>query len=457
MKQQELDQALTYIRSWLPYVFERDDTPGATVAIAHKGQLVFSEAYGYANLEKKERMTTDHIFRIASHSKTFTATAIMQLQEKGKLRIDDHLVEYLPWLEYHTDKRWQHVTIRQLLSHNAGVIRDGSQADYWALEREFPDEEMFKREILDAELVYDTNVRQKYSNYGYALLGMVIAGVSGSSYIDFVTENIIKKLALSHTTAELVDESAQKLVTGYTLKDPDAHLPIAHKVTNGMVAATGFCSTAEDLCAYFTAHHVGSGQLLNDESKKEMQRVQSITRKPGGRYTEYGLGLDIDYLDDMRLVGHSGGMPGHITHTYFSPKNELVVSVLTNSLGGSSWQINRGILSIIKKFKGSASAKPKHDLAKFEGKYKSLWSTVDIVVVGNMIYANNAAQWRPFEGAEELEYVDESTLIVKQADMGSSPGEKIIYNKDGSINYAGIRMIPEAQYRKEFKNKTQIG
>lgn len=77
------------------------------VAIVHRGIIIFNEAYGYANLENKEKLTINHIFRIASHSKTFTATAVMQLQEKGQLRIDDYVVDYLEWLKEHSDKRWQ--------------------------------------------------------------------------------------------------------------------------------------------------------------------------------------------------------------------------------------------------------------------------------------------------------------------------------------------------------------
>src|SRR3982751_6384330 len=87
-----------YFKSWLSFKFEQSDIPGLAVAVAKDGKVIFNEAFGYANLETKEKLTTNHIFRIASHSKTFTATAIMQLQEQGKLKIDDPLVDYLPWL-----------------------------------------------------------------------------------------------------------------------------------------------------------------------------------------------------------------------------------------------------------------------------------------------------------------------------------------------------------------------
>lgn len=159
-----LEAAVKYIDSWLAFRYSRLEMPGFTVAIRQKDKLLYSRAFGYADLATKTKLTTDHIFRIASHSKTFTATAIMQLQETGQLKIDDPAVQYVPWLMDHTDTRWQQVTIRQLLSHSAGVIRDGLDCDYWPVERPFPDFEEFKRELLRADLVIDNNTKLKYSN-----------------------------------------------------------------------------------------------------------------------------------------------------------------------------------------------------------------------------------------------------------------------------------------------------
>jgi len=153
MDKTALERAAKYIKDWLRFNYERGDTPGFVVAIAHDGKTIFNEAYGFADLENRTVLTPQHLFRIASHSKTFTATAIMQLQERGKLRIDDSIVDYLPWLKQHKDRRWRSVTIRQLLSHGAGVIRDGLKNDYWSVEELFPSEAEFKKDLLAANLV----------------------------------------------------------------------------------------------------------------------------------------------------------------------------------------------------------------------------------------------------------------------------------------------------------------
>jgi CubicO group peptidase (beta-lactamase class C family) len=162
MNKKALEHSIKYIDSWLDIRYKTEDIPALAVAISHKGKILLNKAYGYADIDKKVKLTPQHIFRVASHSKTFTATVLMQLQEQGKLKIDDYAADYLPWLKTHKDKKWQKVTIRQLMSHGAGVIRDGQNSSFWQLERPFPDAKQLKEEILKADLVTENNTRLKY-------------------------------------------------------------------------------------------------------------------------------------------------------------------------------------------------------------------------------------------------------------------------------------------------------
>jgi D-alanyl-D-alanine carboxypeptidase len=463
MNKQALDKSLEFIGSWLQFRYQQEEIPGFAVAIAHKGKLVFSDAYGYADLESKTKLTTSHIFRIASHSKTFTATALMQLQEAGKLRIDDYVVEYLPWLKEHKDSRWQKVTLRQLMSHGAGVIRDGLNADYWQLDRPFPSQDELRREILEAELVLDTNIKLKYSNFGYSLLGMVIEVVSGQPYNEYVTENIVKALGLDNTGPEYTTKIDGRLVTGYSGREIEkTRLPIAPVDTHAMASATGFYSTAEDLCTYFSAHMVGSKKLLTDESKKEMQRIHYHAYTPGDRgHTDYGLGLDIEFVGNRKVLGHGGGFPGHITKSMFDPKDELVVVVLTNCLGGPATPIAKGIYGILDYYqKNISSAKPKHDLSLLEGRYMNLWNTTNIVVTGDKVVATYPDTWEPFTEVEELERVNDTTLKVLETNSFYSEGELVDFSiKNGvveSINYNGASMWPEAAWRQRQESRKAV-
>ncbi len=467
MNQQALNHSIRFIKSWLQFRYEREEVPGFVVAIAHKGKILMNEAYGYADLKQKTKLTPQHIFRIASHSKTFTATALMQLQEQGKLRIDDYVVDYLPWLKDHKDKKWQRITIRQLMSHGAGMIRDGLNADYWQLERPFPTQEELKKEIQEADVVIDNNTKLKYSNFGYSLLGMVIEAVSGKSYNQYITDHIVDTLKLENTGPEYTPEIKDRLVTGYTrLEAGRVRLPIAHIDTKSMAAATGFYSTTQDLCTYFAAQFVGSGQLLDDESKKEMQRPQWHAKTPGQDNREdYGLGIELEYLGDRVVIGHSGGFPGHITQSIADPKDELVVTVLTNCLGGPASSISKSIYSILDYFQNNTPTDtPAHDLSKFEGRYMNLWSMTEIVATGDKVVAVYPDTWQPLsdpDSLERLEYVDETTLKVTDAGSFYSEGELVHFNfKDGEVEtviYNGYTMWPVEAWIKKQSERTHVG
>jgi CubicO group peptidase (beta-lactamase class C family) len=464
MNQKTLDRSVKYIRSWLHFKYDREEVPGFVVAISHKGKIIFNEAYGYANLEDKKKLTTDHIFRIASHSKTFTATALMQLQEKGLLRIDDYASDYLDWLKSHKDKRWHRVTIRQLLSHGAGVVRDGEDADYWQLEKPFPSEEELKKAILDSRLVVENNTKLKYSNFGYSLLGSVVERVSGLPYNDYVKKHIVDVLKLTATGPEYIPSIKSQLVTGYTRRDVNkTRLPIAQIDTRAMSAATGFYSNTADLCTYFTAHFLGSGKLLDDESKKEMQRTQFNVKTLGPEDAGgYGLGFQIEQVSGRTLFGHSGGFPGHITKTMADPTDEIVVTVLTNCLGGPAGLINKGIYGIFDFFKESAKDEKSQDkLLHFEGRYMNLWGMVDLVVKGSKVVAGYPDSWQPLRSPEELEYVDDKTLKVIKTDSYSSEDElvrfKIVSGKVKTIAYTGSTMWPEPDWVKKQSSTKLIG
>jgi D-alanyl-D-alanine carboxypeptidase len=355
------------------------------------------------------------------------------------------------------------------MSHGAGVIRDGDgDKDYWQLERPFPDSERFKQEIMAAELVFDNNTQMKYSNYGYTLLGFVIEKVSGVPYNDFVYKRIVRQLGLTDTYPEYQPEyfSAihDKLVTGYSRKEFEkTRLPIAQINTFAMSPATGFCSTAKDLCTYFTAQMVGSGKLLDDESKKEMQRIQWHANTPGKQSQEdYGLGMDLELVGKRRTFGHGGGFPGHITKSMVDPKDELVVVALTNCIDGAAVWMAKSIYGIIDYFQeNTPTTKPKRDLLHLEGRFMNLWFMTDIVVTGDKVVVASPNSWEPFSGVDQLEYVNGNTFRITETSSFGSEGELIHFDlengKVASIRYAGSTMWPEKVWLKKQKARKVVG
>lgn len=462
MNKAALKKSLDYIDSWLSFRYKHDEYPGYVVAIAHKGEIIFNKAYGYANLETEVELTPAHIFRIASHSKTFTATSLMQLQEAGKLRIDDRVVDYIPWLKNHKDERWQKVTLRQLMSHGAGMIRDGLNSDFWQLERPFPNSEEFKQEVLEADLVLDNNVKLKYSNFGYGLLGLVIEAVSGQTYHEYVAQHIIQPLGLKNTGPEYNEKLEGRIVTGYGYLNEDRHrLPIEQIDTHALAPATGFYSTTEDLCRYFTAQMVGSNELLNDESKKEMQRVHFHAYTPGeGDHEDYGLGLELNNFGKRKTFGHGGGFPGHITLSSVDVKNDLVVIVLTNCWGGPTESITKGAFGIIDYYQQNRSSnEPKYNLESLAGRYKNHYGSTDILAMGDKLVVDYP-NWRPLSAPEELSRIDDTTFKIGETNSFYSEGELVHFNlKDGkveTVNYAGTTLWPEGVWQKRQAGKKII-
>jgi D-alanyl-D-alanine carboxypeptidase len=439
--------------------------PGFVVTIAHEGEVVFNQAFGYANLEQQTPLTVDHIFRIASHSKTFAATAIMQLAENKLLGIDEPVVKYIPWLKEHSDPRMTHVTLRQLLSHSAGVIRDGSDTNYWQVSVPFPDLEEFKSQFMESNLIVENNSLMKYSNFGYTLIGCVVEHVSGMPFNQYVQEKILDPLGLTQTVPEFKEEILPGLATGYACRIVrKQRLPISDRIdTKAMSSATGFYSTTTDMCKYFTAHFIGNQKLLSDESKKEMQRTQWHVNNSKSN-EEYGLGFCVNYCGDRRILGHGGGFPGHITRTFFDPQANLVVVVLTNCIDGEARTMGEGIISVINHFEKSDKLADKSSverMRKFEGRFMELWGDLAIVENGNKLLAIGTNNWSPFNddcGIGELTYIDDCTLRIERAHGFYSQGELVTFNRnsDGSIQsirYAGCDMLPEARYKTNVANQ----
>jgi CubicO group peptidase (beta-lactamase class C family) len=415
--------AAAYADKWLWYQQQLQEVPAVTAAIRHGDELLLSSGYGQANLERGERVTPRHIFRVASHSKWFTATAIMRLREEGKLSLDDPLAQYIPWLP----QALARVTIRQVLNHAAGITRDGYDTDFWQLEARFPDREQLQSFVEEGGSVLPSNTKLKYSNVGFSLLGMVIEAITDMPYNRYMRESIVEPLALENTGPETDAEARARMVTGYSgnsLLMPRVPLPDVE--TGAMAAATGFYSTAEDLTRFAAAHFLGNEELLGDESKREMQRpywnVEGMDN--------YGLGMQVSKIGDRWVAGHSGGFPGHITRTFLDPEAKIAVSVLTNESGGPADQLVRGVIKLIDLAAKQKPAEDAEKLDRYTGRFAGLWGYTDIVRFGDQLFLFDPGALDPSAVAVKLEIVDEDTLKIEEKEGYGSPGEYVRYQRD---------------------------
>jgi CubicO group peptidase (beta-lactamase class C family) len=435
-------QYLEYQQGYLPFV-------GAQVAIRLEGELIFNHAVGYHDLHAKVPLTVDHLFRIASHSKTFTGVACLQLVEQGRMRLDEEVRVYVPELQ---DAPIGLATIRELLAHGSGMTRDGGDSTFWSLDKRFPDKAELLKTIIEGGKILEPNEHFKYSNIGYSLLGLAIENASGVSYREYVSREIVDKLGLEHTGPDLDFDRLDDYAKGYSSRahGPD-RVEIDHIDTFSESSATGFYSTAAELSEYFQAHLDGDDRILTDASKRRMRQVQWTVTDD----SSYGLGLSITKVNKRTYYGHSGGYPGHITISKLDLERKLSISVLTNSNDGPAQQLAVAILHLIDlALSDDAKTKPQDGeaLDTFTGRFASLWGLTDVVNLGGRLYMLMPMSPNPAADAIEMEVVSD-TELVPVGDKGfGGYGEKMRYtfNDDGSVNWirgaSGFRMVPAENF-----------
>src|SRR5262252_8140578 len=181
-----LSRACDYVGSWLEFQMRLSRLPGCIAVVTHHDQIVFERAYGFADLGAGEPLTARHRFRVASHSKSFTAAGIMKLREAGKLSLDDQVGHHVDGLH----PAVAGATIAQLLSHSAGIVRDGSDSGQWQDRRPFFDAAELRADLAAAPVI-EPNTRFKYSNHGFGLAGLVIEAVADKPYRNWIKQTVI--------------------------------------------------------------------------------------------------------------------------------------------------------------------------------------------------------------------------------------------------------------------------
>ncbi len=330
--------------AWIEGQMAYRGLPGIAVGVVSDQGLVWATGFGFADLTTKTPMTPATKFRMASHSKLFTAIAIMQLREQGTLRLDDPVEKYLPWFKAKPagDDDGQ-ITVEQLLSHSSGMQREAG--DHWT-SFEFPKAEELRREYSNRQAAFAPSVRWKYSNLAYSVAGMVIEQVSGASWADYVGTNIFQPLGMTTST---VDTNVPGLTVPYGRRMPDGTREVLPFIdARGMTAATGITSNVNDMAKFVSANFRrgprGGAQVVSTGSWREMHRVRSVEEN----WTSgTGLGFDINRINDKTWVGHGGGYPGNTTQTFIQLDDKIGVIVLTNTNDSNPGDIARQLIATV--------------------------------------------------------------------------------------------------------------
>ena len=336
--------------AWIEGQIAYRGLPGIAVGVVSDQELVWSKGFGFADIKAKLPMTATTKFRMGSNSKLFTAIAIMQLREKGKLGLDDPVVKYLPWFKAKpAGEDDGPITIEQLLSHSSGLQRDAG--DHWA-SYNFPTSDELQRQYTDRQAAFAPSVRWKYSNLAYAVAGLVVEKVSGERWADYVEQNIFKPLEMNGTS---VDKDVSGLAVPYGRRMPYGSREVLPFVdARGMAAATGITSDVEDMAKFMSAQFRrgprGGAQIVSSGSWREMLRVRSVEENWN---SGTGLGFDVKRVKDKTYIGHGGGYPGNTTQTLIQLDDKVGVIVLTNANDSNPEDIAQQLMATV----GQATAK----------------------------------------------------------------------------------------------------
>jgi D-alanyl-D-alanine carboxypeptidase len=299
-----------------------DEFSGA-VLLARNDQILFSKAYGLANKDTKTPNAVDTKFNIGSMSKMFTAVAVAQLAERGKLSFTDTVGKLVP--SYPNKDVAAKVTVHHLLTHTSGLGNYQNDTYFSNLEKMRTVADLLPL-FVDEPLDFEPGTSWQYSNSGYVVLGLIIEKLSGRDYFEYVKENIFKPAGMVNTDSYEIDKGVPNLALGYTKTRSDASgaRQRNRRPAKGSPAGGGY-STVEDMLKFSLA--LRGNKLLSQKYTELVMKGQVETTGPRG---SYGYGFRNRMVDGRHIVGHSGGAPGIGANFDMFPEAGYTAVVLTN-------------------------------------------------------------------------------------------------------------------------------
>lgn len=398
-QREEVASQVRLLEAWIETQLEYRGLPGLSLGIVHDQELVWARGFGLADREKGTPSAPDTVYRIASISKLFTSTAIMQLRDAGRLSLEDPLEKHLPWFRIgRPEEAPEPITIRHLLTHTAGLPRE-APFPYWT-DLRFPSSEEVREAVPGQENPYPPDVKWKYSNLGFTLAGEIVTAVAGEPYSDYVQQWILNPLGMESTAVGVPDTLRSRLATGYGRRMPDGSRALRPFTdARGVDPAAGLASTVEDLARFaslqFRDCPAGGRQILKGTTLREMHRVHWLRPDWQGGW---GLGFAVLHTPERDLVRHGGWVAGYQSEFVFSPKEKVAVIALTNADDGQPY--SRVPASVTDRaFQWLAptlvrATAPQTEPARFDpawekyvGRYRNPWSDTQVLVMDGKLVA----------------------------------------------------------------------
>lgn len=340
----KLEAATKRLDRYIRIRMQAANTPGMSVALTDRKELLHLAAYGFADLAGRVPVTEDTLFEIGSISKSFTSVVMMQLQEEGIVDLHRPVVHYLPWFKVQSE--YEPITLHHLMSHSAGIIRGmeftgEARYEVWALR--------------ETAATAPPGTYYHYSNVGYKALGIILEDILRKPYGDIIQERILDPLGMTRTDPITTHETRKRLAVGYESfyddRPPPRERPLApatwleYRWGDGSVSSTA-ADMATYLRMYLNRGRVPDNNLLSEESV-DLMMEPIIDAIEEGRASYYGYGLDVEESDGRKIIGHGGGMVGYYAHVLADIHEGLGVVVLTNGPGSKTDVIARYALDLL--------------------------------------------------------------------------------------------------------------
>ena len=294
--------------------------PSVTVAVAHRGVLLHTGAYGLEHVKPDVVPVPSTVYLLDSMTKQFTAAGIMLLVQDGKLDIDKPVKTYIPY----APRSWDQITVRHLLTHTSGLPHDPQWGYPSVRSQDSNPDRLLKHHIFNQHLKFAPGQRYAYSNTGYATLGAIISKVSGKSYSQFMSERIFQPLEMTSTGIDFSGADVKKGARGYNYVEAKKEWAL-NADTNQPMAAGAIQSNVLDLAKWDAA--LNGNSILTAASKAEMWKSYKLK---SGHDSDYGFGWATGSVKGQPAIWHNGGGWGFNSGFYRFLDSGLTVIVLTN-------------------------------------------------------------------------------------------------------------------------------
>jgi CubicO group peptidase (beta-lactamase class C family) len=448
----EVKAALGYLETRLMRYVRDNDIPGLSVAVVYDQDLLWAKGFGYADLEKKIPADSKTIYRMASVTKPFTATMLMQLRDQGKLQLDDPLQKHLP--EFKIKCRYKDcpsITLRQISSHTSGLPREAPLNHFVTFD--FPTIEEILSSLTNTEMTFPPLTEWKYSNMGFALLGYTCSLIAGEPYREYVTEHILEPLGMELSGYILTEAMRRHMAVGYLPnRKGDAPKIAKHFDCRGMSPAGQLHSNVEDMSRFISLQFhqglAGGNQILRGSTIREMHKLQWVLEKNWN--WGYGIGWVVSRYKDYTLVGHSGDMLGFSTNIKFIPAKKVGIALLINtnssvSLSKITYEALDIILPVVDRaaacLQPKVEAKPQEIWRKYVGIYYSEEGDAAIKMVKDQLMLAYPADV-PEQALIPLAPEGKHTFRMKGGQIANGELLRFIIDERGNVSSMRIGVYP---------------